>query len=410
MKRQVLIIEDDDGLRMSLAQTIELAGMIPMPMSGYVQARRHIRANFSGVILSDIRMPHQDGFDVLRAARNADTDLPLILMTGHSDVPTAMRAIKEGAWEYLEKPCSTDRLIEVLERAMAHREVVLRSRRIERDLDRNDPARAAFPGSGGASTTLRHQLKSASEHRRHVHIFGETGTGRIMAARLINSLAVDPVPLLIAGADIGREELMRQLQGLEGEADFLLDFTKEDVELDPDETWRLLVEQPGLRPVTVAGESLAGLRLSGLLSVFESSTKPDEIRVPTLDERREDLPEIFEVLLRQAEGGSPEDAGEITEDLLAEIMSRPWQGNLPELQAFVRSAAHGGQSAAGAAGRTLAEQLDAFEKRVIEETLRKTGGKAAEAARLLGLPRNTFYDRLARYDLSPKSFRPSGDG
>ena len=92
MTGQVLLIEDDDALRASLAQTMELEGLTVTPTQSYVQARRSIRANFPGVILSDIQMPHQTGFDVLATARNADPNLPVILLTGHSDVPTAMRA------------------------------------------------------------------------------------------------------------------------------------------------------------------------------------------------------------------------------------------------------------------------------------------------------------------------------
>ena len=88
MSNQVLLIEDDDALRVSLTQTMELAGFTPIPTSSFVQARRTIRANFSGVILSDIRMPHQDGFDVLAHAKRADADLPVILLTG---IPTCRR-------------------------------------------------------------------------------------------------------------------------------------------------------------------------------------------------------------------------------------------------------------------------------------------------------------------------------
>ncbi|MEM7271211.1 MAG: response regulator, partial [Pseudomonadota bacterium] len=92
MKRQVLIVEDDETLRASLAQTLELADITPIPTVGFLQARRSIRRNFAGVILSDIRMPDYSGFDVLSFAQSVDQDLPVILLTAHSDVPTAMKA------------------------------------------------------------------------------------------------------------------------------------------------------------------------------------------------------------------------------------------------------------------------------------------------------------------------------
>lgn len=134
MLKKVLIIEDDPALRISVEQTLELYDLHPIATSSFVQARRTIRSNFAGVILSDIKMPDQDGFDILSFVQQRDPDLPVVLFTGHSDVPTAMRAMKEGAYDYLEKPCEPERLVETLQRALNHRELVLQNRTLsERD-------------------------------------------------------------------------------------------------------------------------------------------------------------------------------------------------------------------------------------------------------------------------------------
>ncbi|MEL6170987.1 MAG: response regulator [Pseudomonadota bacterium] len=135
MLNKVLIIEDDSVLRASIAQSLELENLEPIPTNSFTQARRSIRSGFRGVVLSDIRMPDHDGFDVLRFAQSKDEDLPVILLTGHSDVPTAMRAIKDGAYEYLEKPCEPDRLIDTVKRALEHRTLVLDNRAIRAELD-----------------------------------------------------------------------------------------------------------------------------------------------------------------------------------------------------------------------------------------------------------------------------------
>lgn len=135
MTRKVLIIEDDAALRASIAQTLELEDLEPIQTSSFIQARRSIRSNFKGVILSDIKMPDHTGFDVLRFAQTRDPDLPVVLLTGFSDVPTAMRAIKEGAYDYLEKPCDPDRLADTLRRALDHRDLVLENRAIRQELD-----------------------------------------------------------------------------------------------------------------------------------------------------------------------------------------------------------------------------------------------------------------------------------
>ena len=133
--RKVLIIEDDAALLGSVVQMLELADLEPIATGSFVQARRYIRANFKGVILSDIKMPNHTGFDVLRFALSKDTELPVILLTGHSDVPTAMKAIKEGAYDYLEKPYDPDRLIETLNRALNMRELSLQNRQIKQQLE-----------------------------------------------------------------------------------------------------------------------------------------------------------------------------------------------------------------------------------------------------------------------------------
>ena len=135
MVSKVLIIEDDAALRASIQQTLELEDLVPVATGSFLQARRSIRSNFQGVVLSDIRMPDHDGFDVLQFCQTRDPDLPVVLLTGHSDVPTATKAIKEGAYDYLEKPIEPVRLIEVLHRALDHRALVLENRAYRSDLE-----------------------------------------------------------------------------------------------------------------------------------------------------------------------------------------------------------------------------------------------------------------------------------
>lgn len=138
MTGKVLIIEDDAALRASIVQSLELEGLDVIATSGFIQARRSIRSNFRGVVLSDIRMPDHDGFDVLRFVRARDPDLPVILLTGFSDVPTAMRAIREGAYDYLEKPCDPNRLVDTLQRALRHRDLVLQNRAYREELSNHE--------------------------------------------------------------------------------------------------------------------------------------------------------------------------------------------------------------------------------------------------------------------------------
>lgn len=176
MIRKVLIIEDDAALRSSIEQMLELEDLEPIATSSFTQARRSIRSNFKGVVLSDIKMPDHDGFDVLRFAQARDEDLPVILLTGHSDVPTAMRAIKEGAYEYLEKPCEPARLHDTLRRALHHRGLVLQNRAYQHALDAQKPIQ--FSG------TLAEQLEYHERLIIEQALLQENGQVREAAKRL----------------------------------------------------------------------------------------------------------------------------------------------------------------------------------------------------------------------------------
>ncbi|MBL4733420.1 MAG: response regulator [Rhizobiaceae bacterium] len=176
MTRKVLIIEDDAALRASIVQTLELEDLEPIPTSGFTQARRSIRSNFKGVILSDIKMPDYDGFDVLRFVQTRDPDLPVVLLTGYSDVPTAMRAIKEGAYDYLEKPCDPGRLVDTLRRGLEHRKLVLENRAYRHELD----TRQASAQSG----TLAEQLENSERQILERALSDENGKVSKAAKRL----------------------------------------------------------------------------------------------------------------------------------------------------------------------------------------------------------------------------------
>lgn len=406
MKRQVLLIEDDDALRASLAQTLELAGMVSIPTASFMQARRSVRSNFSGVILSDIRMPQQDGFDVLEAVGRIDSELPVVLMTGHSDVPTAMRAMKQGAYDYLEKPCSTDRLIEVLNRALDHRALVLKSRQIERTLLRSDSAAQNFPGSSVTSEAFRTALRQLAGTRSHVHLFGDPGVGKKLAAFTINHLAEEPCSLLQVNLQNAPAGILGDLKVPDGRCDLSLKRLDHATPQQGRNLVSLMQKHPHLRLISSASRPVSELGAAVFPDDFDVFEQFIELRIPTIAERREDLPEIFELILRQVVRVLDADMPDIPEALIAEIMRREWPGNLPELRSFATSFALG-QKAHAVEGehQTLAHQIDAFEKLVLIETLRRSNGRATEAARSLGLPRNTLYDRLARYDLSAKDFR-----
>lgn len=128
---RVLFVEDDRDVREALGQSLDLAGYRVTLTKAFIEATDHLSPGFEGVVITDIRMPGKDGFDLLERARKIDPDLPVIVLTGEGDVPMAVRAMAEGAYDFLEKPCPPKRLIEVVERACKARALVLENRRLK---------------------------------------------------------------------------------------------------------------------------------------------------------------------------------------------------------------------------------------------------------------------------------------
>lgn len=385
---QVLLIEDDEVLRASLAQTLDLEGINVISTGHYVQARRTIRANFPGVVLTDIRMPDKDGFDILALAKGADPDLPVVMLTGEGDVPMAIRAMKEGAYDFLEKPCDTNKLIGVLKRALDHRKLVLEARKLERKLKRSDPASINFPGDSDVSKNLRRDLRSAADSGQNILLIGDMGVGKRLAAHTIFTLseARDLFEIVLApeidpnGFEIQNKKLDLSVRSLNDAQPAQIDRLFEQLELCPDVRLIASTTHP-----------------------FEQLSQREffQVNFPNLFDRRDDIEAIFDACLRQAVRNRNLEMPIVPLETVAELSERDWPQNLLELRSFANEFLERQNKS----GETLSDQMDNFEQKVLERSLRKFRGKASLVADDLGLPRKTLYDRLARYGLRPRDFQ-----
>ncbi len=405
MRHQVLLIEDDDALRMSLTQTLSLEGITVIQANGFDQARRTIRANFAGIVLSDMRMPQKNGFDVLEYVKSVDTELPVVFLTGEADVPMALRAMKEGAYDFLEKPCSTSALQEVLKRALSYRKMVRQTRSLESALKNRDAASVNFPGKSPAVKELRGTLRKVSSLRAHVYLHGEAGVGKKLAAYTIHSLSEDRDTLLSLNFLHASENAVQDLIVPKE----LTDLTLKNVNMASTEQQRqlldLIVRRPNLRLLFSSVCSMDKLAEQGFHEDL-IALRIIQIKVPTLKHRKQDLPVLIESLMRQSARSMDVDMPEIPHTLHAQVMAKDWDDNLPEMREFAQSMVLGlNMRMQKAETLTLAQQMDAFEKLVLIETLKRNNGKASESAIALGVPRKTFYDHLARFDIRPKDFK-----
>ncbi|WP_186826956.1 response regulator [Shimia ponticola] len=129
MTTPVLLVDDDEDVRTAYGQTLELDGYDTILARALIEAVDHLHAGWPGVVVTDVKMPGRDGFDMLARVRKIDPAIPVIVLTGHADVPMAVRAMREGAFSLLEKPCSSAELLDTVRAATAARASEIKARR-----------------------------------------------------------------------------------------------------------------------------------------------------------------------------------------------------------------------------------------------------------------------------------------
>jgi DNA-binding NtrC family response regulator len=184
----ILLVEDKDSLRTMLRLALEAQGYAVIEARDEAEARSALGQSLPAVVLSDLRLPAGDGFGVLRAAKDADPDLPVIVMTAYGSIQDAVSAMKDGALDFLAKPVDPDHLLLLVERALAQRRLLS-----EYNLLKEEAAkRRGLPAIIGESTALRHTMQSvqrAAGSDTTVLLEGESGTGKELFARALHALS-----------------------------------------------------------------------------------------------------------------------------------------------------------------------------------------------------------------------------
>lgn len=407
-RRRVLVVDDDVAVREALGQTLELAEIDAILAGSYIEAKDHIGPGFEGVVISDIRMPGRDGFHLLAEARKLDEELPVILLTGEGDVPTAVRGIGEGAFDFLEKPCGPRELVGVVEKALKARSLVLENRRLKRELARGDAAARMIYGHSAEAQALRGQVRAVARATAEVLITGAPGSQTAKVAEVIHLLSPGaPHPFIKRMAASLDEARLDAAIDAAGAGTLFLD---EISALSPGLQLVLLerLEMPGeARIIAGTTRDLVGQMEAGRFAAdLYYRLDVMHVRVPTLEERREDIPVMFRDYVAQAaeQAGIPEP--DVSEEHLARLMAQDWPGNARSLMsAAMRFVLGMPEEVNAAVDLGLAEQMARVEKSLIAAALGRQNGNATAAAAALKLPRKTFYDKLARHGLKAEDFR-----
>ena len=434
----VILVEDDEALGPAVAQALRLEGMEVALFGEADSALSYIPNDYPGVVVSDVRLPGMDGLALFARLQLQDPDLPVIFTTGHGDVTMAVAAMKDGAADFFTKPYSSAALIRAISVAAERRRLVLENRRLRQALKQQ--AQTGFVGSSDFAVRLRSMLSAVAQTEVDVVVEGAAGTGKTFVARLIHELgprhtrpfvAVDAgtlthqdVDLLLFGREPGRGGLSRT--GLIERASggtLLID----EIEAASPALQARLLSVLSTRSVLPAGaERSRKLNLRFVVtrqlndgsghtgdgrSLFHERLSAVRLMMAPLANRREDIAALFHHFLSRHEGELGISHREVADDVWQYLQTHEWTGNLRELEAFARSWAIGlnppdNDAQIAMDSRPLHLTVTEFERTVIENALRAVGGDVLRLEQALVTPRKTLYDKLSRYGLRPKDFRP----
>lgn len=408
MTAPVLVVDDDPIVREALTQTLELEEFPVVSAGSFVEAKDHITATFPGVILSDMRMPGRDGFHLLQFTRDTDAELPVILLTGEGDIPMAVRAMTQGAFGFLEKPCAPAELMAVIERAQKAREMALENRRLKAQLETGDAAARIIYGSSPQAEALRHRARSVARINAEVLISGPPGAGISKVAEVIHLCGAHPDGPFAkhTAAGLDPSAFATLIEDTQGGSLFL-----DEVQSMPMQTQFALLTllETGEHPRLIFGSAAPlddAVQSGALHADLYYRLQALQVRIPGLSERPEDIPVLFRQYVAQAAEQAGIAAPDITPEVISSLMAQDWPGNARALMSAAMRFTLGlpGEETQ-TAGLGLADQMAQVERSLLAEALRKHQGRAAAAAETLKLPRKTMYDKLAKYGLKPESFR-----
>ncbi len=446
MKHRVLLVDDDRALRRVLGMLLEESGKVVVPAETVASGRKALTTGGFDLVITDLKLPDGDGLEVLKAAREADPGLPVLVITAHGGVSSAVAAMKLGAFDYLEKPFDNDRFTALVASALRLRDLARENTRLRRAVEERYGL-AAIVGSSRAMDNVRRQVRLAAASDAAVMVVGETGTGKELVARavhLLSARAGRPFVTLNCGAlpeNLVESELFGHKKGAftGAVADHAGRFTQantgtifldEVTEMARDSQVKLLraIEakevQPvgGLEPHTVDVRVISATNRDPAECIREGRLREDlyyrlnvfTLRLPALREQREDIPELVAHYLVRRD--LPVET--VGSDVLALLAEHDFPGNVRELQNVIESALILSQGREvkpehvterlmpGAKeekplipdrGISLAE----VERSYLLEVLRRTGGNQSKAARLLGISRATLIYRLKKHSIDP---------
>ncbi|MES2871699.1 MAG: sigma-54 dependent transcriptional regulator [Pseudomonadota bacterium] len=440
MLNSVIVVDDEASIRNAVEQWLSLSGFDVHVHSCAEDCLSQLPAHFAGVIVSDVRMPGMGGMALLSRLQQLDPDLPVILLTGHGDVPMAVEAMREGAYDFLEKPFSPEALLTSLRRALEKRQLVLENRRLHEQVDRREQIDGRLLGMSRSLQTLRRQVLELAPLPVNVLIRGETGSGKELVARCLHDFgprAGKPFVALNCAA-IPEQLFEAELFGHESGA-FTGAQGKRIGKLEYADGGTLFLDEIESLPLAQQAKLLRVLqeqkleRLGSNQSIkvdlrVIAATKPDlleearagrfredlayrltvaELRLSPLRERREDIALLYEYFSHNAATRLGRTAQPLSGPQLSHLLSHDWPGNVRELANVAERQVLGlgePQLEEIDSGQSLVAQQEAFEAQCLRAALTRHKGDIKAVLDELQLPRRTLNEKMQRHGLVREAF------
>jgi len=449
---RVLIVDDETGILDSLRILLKNEGFIPYTAQGGRAGIERITELRPDIVLTDVRMPEVSGVQVLSTARQVDPEVPVILMTAQATLQSAMQAVNEGAFYYIQKPFRNDELVTILRRAAEHRKLRAENTTLKQDLKRRERNTTGRPiGQSKPWLDVLHLAETVAPTDSTVLITGESGTGKEVIARYIHDLSTRsehtfrsincgalPESLLeselfghVKGSFTGAVKDKTGLFTAANQGTFFLDEIGETTASIQVKLLRVLQQREvipvgAIEAVPVDTRVLAATNRDLEEEIKRGSFRADlfyrlnviALHLPPLRQRQGDIPLLADSFLARSATLRSEGVKMLRDDTLDALIAYPWPGNVRELEnaleravilstgSVIEPEALPERVTARRAEPLVTERapvsptLEAIERAYIQWTLQNEGGNKSRAADMLGIDPSTLYRKLARYGVA----------
>jgi two-component system, NtrC family, nitrogen regulation response regulator NtrX len=455
MKDAILVVDDEAGVRGSLSGILGDEGYAVSAVGSGEAALEALEASRFDLVLLDVWLPGLDGLEVLRRIRESHAELPVVVISGHGTIETAVRAVRLGAQDFVEKPLSLEKTVLAVKNALRQRRLESQLFELRQQLD----ARYLMVGESPALQRLREEIRQAAPSNGRVLIFGENGTGKELVARQVHAQSQRAaLPFVEVNCAAIPEELIEsELFGhTKGAFTGALAARKGKFELADGGT--LFLDEIGDMSLKTQAKVLRALQEQRIEPVGGSASVEVDVRViaatnkdleaeirggrfredlyfrlnvipfevPPLRERREDIPLLVRHFMQLLSAEHGRRAREVSEEALEALAHLSWPGNVRELRnilerlvimtpgerielrhlpaslgAAAARAAGGEEPQAESGDASLLAARDAFERRYILQRYRECGGNMSRTAESLGVERSNLYRKMKAFGLLP---------